>query len=181
MDGTLLLLTSLVLLAFPVEAQQTSPCWRWHVGLTALELELMDSREDLLLHDQRFGDDLRILVRRFDQLRHAPPLADAVRLPPREICLAIRDGLRASADWFERRAAVQLNPIHRDASSRYARECHWRAYLWDMMADAATPWYYTTVRRQHLAALLELLGRDAYQEGCWPSPVLGCWSADDLP
>jgi hypothetical protein len=111
-----------------------------------------------------------VYVRRhYHELRGAPPLADARRLPPAE---RIREGLA-----FCRACRCRLEQQARAAPSwRWAwyeetlGEVRWAEHVYETMLYATSSSCWAGQRRalQHLRALL---GEEAYADAAWPPPV----------
>jgi hypothetical protein len=137
----------------------------------AVSKEVLDARETryVLTQPGEFGNDLKLLRRRYCELTDAPPLEDCFRFPDRATIndlLAFNRAYRQHLDnrqaleqtfWWELREAVQETE---------------RLYqIWDTVRDARCDYYYVTVRRQALKKLRETLGEDAYWTGTLPPHV----------
>ena len=137
----------------------------------AVQWEIMDPREAryMLNRPGEFAADLKILRRRFADLRDAPPLHDAMGFPDRTLIndlLAFNRAYHMHVDnlqtlelayWWELRETLQENQ---------------RLYeVWDTVRDARCPYYHVTVRREALKKLRCMLGYQAYSSGRLPPHV----------
>lgn len=173
MTPTLLFLLAVALLTAPPEAP-AGPVLPGELPLLqgiALSLEILDEREtNYVFHrPEDFAGDLALLRRRWQDLRDAPRVADAERLPDRD---TIND-------------LIAFNRKHRD----YLTACQWtetsRADEWreriqetdavyqvlDTMRDARCDYFFCTVRRAALKKLRGVIGLDAFAFGRWPGPI----------
>lgn len=137
----------------------------------AVRMEVLDARETryVLGRVEDFQTDLDLIRRRYEQLKDAPPVADADRFPPRDVvqhCLQFnwqyREHLEERLAWEPDRAAVIGRAIGETASLRK---------VWEAASDARCEFYYVTVRRHALLKLREALGPDAYAGGDLPPHV----------
>lgn len=140
----------------------------------AVQLEILDPREVgyVLSRPEDFTFDLKLLRRRYHELRHAPPLADGVRFPDRA---AVNDMLtfnRAYRQNLENRLAVDL--VRAEELQAAVRESDKLYQVWDLVRDARCDYYYVTVRRQALSRLREMIGREAYYGSVLP-PYVPLW------
>jgi hypothetical protein len=137
----------------------------------ALTWEILDAREIryILAQPADFPTDVRLLRRRYQDLRDAPPVQEALRFPPRHI---INDYLS-----FNRRYREYLQ-----GQMTASREVSWEVHevieevdhlydIWDTVRDARCAYYYITVRRQALKKLRDLVGPEAYTSGNLPAHI----------
>lgn len=167
---------ALALLIAPAECEEAfrapehASVWR-SVRAAALSLELLDPRElpYLLARSGDYEADLRLLRRRFAELRDAPPLADVSRFPHAELaCCVLAHNRAFHRDLSVRRDALGATRPEFDAALHEAERLY---KVWDAARDARGDYYYVIVRRQALARLRELLGEDAYHRGQMPPPT----------
>lgn len=143
----------------------------------AIELELLDRREDRLVRYEEFHPDLVVLRRRYAQLKNAPSLADAARFPHRAIVvdlLAFNRTYRRHLEMHREMDRDRSGPI-REA----IREADHLHRVWDAVREARCEIYYVPVRRAALQALRELIGESAYNLAQMP-PHVPLWRFIDL-
>ncbi len=145
------------------------PAIRAALWSQAVEMELLDPREDRLVRLEDFAADLTVLRRRHQELADAPPLRDARRLPDRSAVGDLLSFNRAYRRNLESRRAIDRDrgPIIHDAT----READRLYQVWDAVREARCDIYYVPVRRKALKRLREVLGDVAYQSGQLPPPV----------
>lgn len=173
-------LLAVALLSAPVDAPEPSiPAERLaqvrpSIQQLAVQWEILDPREVryVLTRTEDMAADLKLLRRRYLDLRDAPPLLECQRFPDRAAVsdlLAFNRGYKQHIDscqsvdlvnWWELREAVQ------EADRLYV--------IWDTVRDARCEYYYVTVRRQALKRLRELIGDEAYHAGRLP-PYVPVW------
>lgn len=137
----------------------------------AIHWEILDPREVryVMTRGEDFTADVKLLRRRWHDLKDAPPLHDCMRFPDRALIndlLSFNRAYRQHLDsrqsleltyWWELREAVQ------EADRLYQ--------IWDTVRDARCDYYYVTVRRQALKKVRETVGYDAYCSGALPPHV----------
>lgn len=138
----------------------------------ALALELMDPRETKYLFIYRAIEsqsDLATIRTRWQELKDAPPVADAARFPHRQLVRAWLNFNRAFRAHIE--ARQEMEPLSQWTLREAVIDCNRLYDFWDTVADASTPHYYLTVRRRCLLKLRDLLGPEAYYAGVLPEIV----------
>lgn len=135
----------------------------------AIEWEILDPREERLQEWEEWRADVQVLRRRFQELKDAPPLADARRLPDRRTVAELIRANRALRRWLQERQALEVDRLGwlRETAAE-TDELH---RIWDLIRQASSEVYYVPVRRQALARLRQVLGPMAYEAGDWPPHV----------
>ena len=140
----------------------------------AIDWEILDPREVryVLTRPEDFASDLKLLRRRFQDLKDAPPLNDCHRFPDRSTISDLLAFNRAYRQHLDNRQTVDL--VHawevRDALQEADRLYH----IWDTARDARCDYYYVTVRRQALKRLREMVGIESYYTSNLP-PYVPVW------
>ncbi len=138
------------------------PALRGKVQKVAIEMEILDPRETSYIFAQLrdFQNDVDLLRRRYRDFRNAPPLAEAERLPERKHVNELISFNRAFRKHLSDRQALEQDRERiYDAAIIETDQCY---KIWDRVRDAKCEFYYTTVRRQALAQLKEMLGEEDY-------------------
>jgi hypothetical protein len=137
----------------------------------ALDLELVDSREEFLLQGQSrdSAGDFKEVRCRFVQLLRAPLLAEGERFPDRRLINELLGSNRSYRRELETR--LTLDFVHAEELRLGIRETDQLHYAWNLLRDARCDYYYVTVRRQALAQLRDLLGDEAYYRTLMPPHV----------
>ncbi len=141
---------------------------------TALRLEILDERETryVMARLEDFETDLDLLRRRHLDLRDAPLLAEADRLPAREAVNQLIQFNRGYRQHLEGRQAWEADRA--DVIGVALAETDRLYRVWDAVRDARCEFYYVTVRRQALKRLRESLGDTAYATADLP-PHVPAW------
>ena len=173
------LLAAILLTTPPGVTEAPPPADRWAevrdgVQQLAVRWELLDPREThyLLANRDEFSVDINLLRRRYQELQDAPRLADADRLPTRQVAEDMVKANRAYRAEINDRRALELdrlallNSIVCEADQLYR--------VWDAVRDARCDFYYVTARRQALHKLRNAIGDDAYACGALP-PNIPVW------
>lgn len=128
----------------------------------AIKWELLDPREThyLLARREEFSVDMNLLRRRYQELKDAPRLADADRLPPKSLAEDVVKANRAFRSVINDRRAFELDRAEMLNAVLYETDQLYR--VWDAVRDARCDFYYVTARRQALRKLRDVLGADAY-------------------
>jgi len=136
----------------------------------ALGMELMDRRECRywLADPAQLDYDLADMRRRFFELRDAPPLCDAIRFPPMELCRELRGWNTEYKQWLQDRARLFPREVWIPEA---IAECEELWTIWDTALDAGNPDYYVFWRRRSLKRLRELIGEQMYYSGCLPPHI----------
>jgi hypothetical protein len=153
------------------------PILRATLYAQAVEWEILDPREERLLHLEDFAADLAALRRRYQELKDAPPLADANRFPERS---RVADMLRFNRTY--RRGLNARQVMDRDRAEwlkEAVREADELYRIWDLVREAGCDIYYVPVRRAALKRLRESLGEGAYHAGDLP-PHVPLWCFVEL-
>ncbi|HYH66152.1 MAG TPA: hypothetical protein VD866_15775, partial [Urbifossiella sp.] len=113
---------------------------------TALRLEILDERETryVLSRLDDFECDLDLLRRRYADLRDAPRLADADRLPVRDVVAQLIQFNRTYRQHLELRQAWEADRA--DVIGVAVAETDRLYKVWDAVRDARCEFYYVTVR-----------------------------------
>jgi len=168
---------AIALLATPAETADAAPpvpemvTVRPTLQALALSWELMDPREVryVLVRSEDFDADLKLLRRRHQDLADAPPLADCVRFPDRELVgdlLSFNRNYRQHLDGrqaFDTAYSWDLHEALQETDRLYE--------VWDTVRDARCESYYVTVRRQALKKLRDTVGPASYYAGNLPPHV----------
>jgi hypothetical protein len=146
---------------------------RWVAAATryvALQWEILDPREtDYLKHAQDFASDLKLLQGRFQELQNAPLIAEACRLPCRELVNDMLAFNRNYRDGINNR--LDLDVVHADELRTILGETDFLYRVYDSVRDARCEYFFVTYRRQALALVRELVGPQAYYTGQLPPHV----------
>jgi hypothetical protein len=145
---------------------------------TALSWEILDQRElrYVLVRQDEFLVDVRMLQRRQRDLYDAPPIQDAQRLPDKGMVNEFLQFNRAYRQHLD--SCLLLYP--NSASLKAAREEVEQLYLiWDAVRDARCDYYHIHIRRQALKKLRDILGNDDYQQTNLP-PHVPVWRFECL-
>lgn len=141
----------------------TSERVRAAVVAELVRLEVLDRREKSIFFrgDYEYASDLVFLRNRARQLRFAPPLADALRLPPHAQARALLDFNRAHYQYLTCRR--DLDPAHGEWYQAEMNATDRLYDVWQAVDDAGREYYYPYIRRQAMMRLRdELIGPDAY-------------------
>ncbi len=120
-----------------------------------------------------FRDEVRWTRRYVWQDRSCPSIGDCDRLPDWSVCREYYARWRYVGEKVERARWERLHWADRLAPLLEA--CNRGQEFWSLAAQAQDQSLLWISRRQRLDELRTLLGREAYQEGDWPTPerVLG--------
>jgi hypothetical protein len=147
-----------------------------HESLQALAVrwEILDPREVkyILARQEDFVSDLNLLRRRYQDLAHAPALAECARLPDRATVNDLLAFNRAYRQHIDVRQPVEL--LHWWELRGALQETDRLYQIWDTVRDARCDYYYVNVRRQALKRLRELIGEEAYFSSSLP-PCVPLW------
>jgi len=184
MSGNELFLAIVLLTSPPgfAEAPPSEANWpalREALQKTAIDLEILDSREGAYLFAKRaeFSDDVNILRRRYVDYRDAPRVADSQRLPERA---AVGELLQFNRGY--RKHLVEKQSLERDRCEQYDAaliETDRLYKVWDAVRDAKCDFYYVTVRRAALRKLKQSIGDEPYAMGLLP-PNVPTWRFAEL-
>ena len=166
------LLIAFALIASPDAKCDCPPCPLMAFQSVGVSLEILDPQERSwrFVQQSDFAYDLSIIRERYQDLRDAPPIADAIRFPQRECCRVALNANREYQQWLEARTAIDHSPWITEA----IEECEVARQAWDCADDANGEFYYVSARRASLKRLLELIGPHAYYAGCLP-PFVPVW------
>ena len=145
----------------------------------AIEWEILDHREKqyVLARPEDFCADLNMLRRRYQDLKDAPRLGDALRFPERAAVNELVQFNRSYRKHLDERQ--QLEADRADALQAVISETERLYRVWDAVRDARCEFYYVTVRRQALKKLRDLLGEEAYLAGAMP-PNVPTWRFNEM-
>jgi hypothetical protein len=139
----------------------------------AMQWELLDPREtDYFKHAQDFASDLKLLQDRFQELQHAPQVADAYRFPCRELVNDMLAFNRTYREGISNR--LDLDTVHADELRTILDETDALYKVYNAVRDARCEYFFVTYRRQALAQVRELVGAQAYYSGQLP-PYVPLW------
>lgn len=160
-------------------SEQNWPALRQALQKTAIDLEILDSRESAYLFAKRaeFSDDLNILRRRYVDLRDAPRVIECRSLPER---VAVGELIAFNRGY--RKHLVDKQTLERDRTEAYDTaliETDRLYKVWDCVRDARCEFYYVTVRRAALRKLKEAIGEEAYALGQLP-PNVPTWRFNEM-
>lgn len=134
-------------------------------------LELIDERERrwLFLGDSySLSYSLDSVRGRYADLRDAPRIIDADRLPSREFCQQMLDANRDYYSFLRERQTL----FPREewiAEAIEEAESLWK--VWDTALDCRREYYSLNYRRRCLKDLRERIGFSRYYAGCLPGPI----------
>lgn len=173
-----------LLLALPPGVPEPHPGERFEAlakaGQTvALSQGWMDERETryTLTRPDDWQADLDTIRRRREELADAPPLSDVHRLPPRDDLIAAIEFNRRFRRRVWERADLELD--RSEALREVVAEADLIYAVYDAARDARCEFYYSTVRRQALKRLRNLLGDAAYNR-CELPPCVPLWRFNEL-
>lgn len=140
----------------------------------AIKWELLDPREThyLLARREEFSVDINLLRRRYQELKDAPRLADADRLPPKSVAEDMVKANRAFHAVIKDRRAFELDRAEMLNTVLYETDQLYR--VWDAVRDARCDFYYVAARRQALRKLRNAIGEEAYSAAQLP-PSTPVW------
>jgi hypothetical protein len=150
----------------------------------AVMMEILDPREQRYTFRQTIytvGDlqsDFKLVRKRYEELKDAPPVADIARFPTRSFCNDVLGLNRAYLAYLKQQQELYGKE---DSEIRYAiQETEHLYTTWDNMRDAGCDYYYLSVRRQAMMKLRKAIGWDAYYKGILPPFVpLQCFGHID--
>jgi hypothetical protein len=137
----------------------------------AIGWEIMDRKEAdfLLAHPKDFDEHLRLLQERYQELRDAPHVAEADRLPSRDV---VNDLLNFNRTYYQEVCArLEVDTIHSEELEAAKTETDLLYRIWDAVRDARCQYYHVNVRRQALQQLRQLVGDRAFYTGELPPHV----------
>lgn len=142
--------------------QEEWPALQNAVWTVAINLELMDPRETNFLINRTgdFESDVNILRRRNEDLRDAPKMTDALRLPERGAVNEMCSFNRAFRIHVERQMVINKDreEIHKDI----LKETDHLFAVWDAIRDARCESFYVMTRRMAMKRLVRLIGDEAF-------------------
>jgi len=137
----------------------------------AIQWEILDPREIryVLTRPEDFASDLKLLRRRYQDLKDAPPLLDCQRFPDRSTISDLLAFNRAYRQYLDNRQSLEM--VHTWEVRDALQEADHLYHVWDTARDARCDYYYVTVRRQALKRLREMVGVEAYYTSNLPPHV----------
>jgi hypothetical protein len=144
----------------------------------AISWELLDPREFRLLGHEAvdFARDLKILQGRYQELAGAPLLEECDRFPEREVIRALIKSNRAYRNDLDHQLA--LDRLHTEDLRAAILETDQLHRVWEALLDARSDYYHTTVRRQSLKHLRDMVGAESFYSGQLP-PHVPVWRFPD--
>ncbi|HEV3144570.1 MAG TPA: hypothetical protein VGZ47_11845 [Gemmataceae bacterium] len=173
----ILLLTAGPAEPLPAIGTEGWPALQASMQRLAYQWQILDPREDRLLHLEELAADLKVLRRRYRELADAPNLHDCIRFPEKALsveCLAFN---RAYRKAIEKRLPLEFD--QEAALKETLRETDELYKIWDTVRDARCEIYYVPVRRQALKQLRNLIGPEAYYSGHLP-PHVPLWRFEEI-
>lgn len=145
----------------------------------SLDWEILDPRETryVLAQPDDVAHDLQMLQRRYQELKDAPRVSDAVRFPDRQICNELLAFNRSYRNHVEVRQPLEMGNAYMLRTIQ--REVDYLYQVWDTVRDARCEYYYVTVRRQALKSLRERIGDDDYYSAKLP-PHVPLWRFEEI-
>jgi len=146
----------------PVPDVRAWPLMQLSFRFAAVRWQLYDLNELSYKFTNReaFPEDISELRARFEELKDAPPLEDADRIPNRDYLhqkiqfnRRLRKNLDEARDLYPHRAAM---------FEKVMSECDEIYRVWDLARDASQTFYYVPHRRRCLMQLKKALGDEAY-------------------
>mgnify|MGYP001619481123 CR=1 FL=1 len=124
--------------------------------------EFLDHREmsHYFYSKKDFASDLDVMRRRREEFKDAPPLSDAIMLPPRNYAIELIQMNRSFAKHVEALSNWELD--RSEFYNEVLSETNKLYKPWDYVRDAGCEFYYVTVRRDALRKLKTFLGEEAY-------------------
>lgn len=140
------------------------------VRRVALRWEILDGREVryILTREEDFLADVKLLRRRYADLKDAPSLYWCMAFPDRNLINDILAFNRAYKTHLEGRLIDLPNAW---TMAQVILETDELFKVWDLARDTRCDYYYMTVRRQTLNKLKELIGDQAFYSGQLPPHV----------
>jgi hypothetical protein len=175
--GSLKALLAVMFLTMPTEDAQLENAAQVHAELApslralAIQWQIMDPRETgcLLANAHDFDTDLRTLQERYRELRYAPPVSEARRLPSRAVVGELLASNRLYRQGLE--ARLELDRVHSEDIQAAKAEAEQLYRIWDAVEAARSEFYNINVRRQALQQLREMVGDTAFYTGQLPPHV----------
>lgn len=135
----------------------------------ALDAEVLDPRERGFVMSQDVLGDLAMLQGRWTAFETAPNLWEVERFPDAAHVRRALELNRARRLHLSERRKIDL--IHAGELEAEIRRVDQLYQVFDAVRDARADYFYTTVRRDALRLLRELIGERAFAEGRLPLPV----------
>ena len=155
----------------PVPGEETWPTLRESIRTVAIDWEILDPRENsfILADRSEFPNDIDLLRRRYRELRDAPRLVEAQRLPSLAFVEQACRFNRRFQEHLERRAAFELDRSYVLGIVISENE---RLYqFWDTVRDVRCDYHFVVCRRFALKQIRDMLESEAYLSGNFPPPV----------
>ncbi len=144
---------------------------REHVQRVAVAWEIMDEREKsyIFAKPSEFQQDLDMLRRRNVELRDAPRVCEADKLPPREWVSQLCTFNRGYRSYLDNRRDLEQD--REDVLSAAICETDAAYRVYDLVRDSKADFYYVVVRRQALQRLRDRLTEEEWAAVRLPPPV----------
>jgi hypothetical protein len=160
---TVILVVSPILPPVPHRAPDTM--WR-PLKKLALQLEIVGPHERWI---EDYRSELGYVRRHWQELAHAPALADAQRFPDPQVVKHARCFNRSYQRMMETRSQVAL--YRQDNFREILCETQRLGDIWGLLETATCPTQSWVCRRRALLQLCEKLGPEAYYAGTLPPSV----------
>lgn len=140
----------------------------------SVEWEILDPREVhfVMARAEDWSNDMAMLRRRYQELKDAPKICDALRFPDRNTVHELLAFNRAYRRNLDARQALEQDRCHTLRTA--LKETDYLYQVWDSVADARCEYYYIAVRRQALKRLRQMVGPEAYNTADLP-PYVPLW------
>jgi hypothetical protein len=154
----------------PATLEKLFPVVNREIKRIALQWEILDPREKryVMVRDDEFLIDLRMLQRRLRELYDAPPLHEADRFPDRATVNELLIFNRSYRQYID--AMIPLYPLKPELKAA-KDETELLYQLWDAVRDARCDYYYVHIRRAALKKLRDQLGPKDYASATLPPHV----------
>ncbi len=158
------------------QSQTVALAWVCRPALLILchDAEIIDRREQdhYLILPGTCCDDLAHLHFKYQEMMALPILEECNRFPSRQI---INDFLSANRAYrLDLLKRLEVDRVHMEDIRLAIWETDQLYQIWDALRDARCDYYYTTVRRQALQNLKEMIGVEAFYHGTLP-PYIPSW------
>ena len=164
---------ALVLIMAPEPVKAPDSALMGSVKLVALQLELLDPREDrwVFANPADFYSDLLLIRQRYKDLQDAPPSCDSLRFPGPDLCEELKGLNRQYRVYLEDRLSLFGETQAGEWIQGAIGETDYLYSVWSEVRDTQVDYFYLTVRRKALKTLRELIGPVAYYGGFLPPHV----------
>lgn len=142
----------------------------------SLEMELMDAKEIkyVFSKNEEFNYDIKLIQKRYSELKDSPMTWDSKRFPGKEECTEILAFNRRFRTFVEQKIDFTIDAHEKLFLGEVLLEIDELYNLWDMIKDTNCEYYYVTTRRNMLKKLKEKLGDVDFYDGALP-PAVPLW------